>query len=115
MPVEVVLVADGVIVANAARRVAQQCVWKLVQGADLRLVPKAANLEERGRERDVSSSFLPLSAGNLRKQNCPRYFNVRQGSEGHETVTLFGSLRAPKESPKRFNDYCTALLGSTKN
>ena len=66
MPVEVVLVTDGVIVANAARRVAQQCVGKLVQGADLRLVPKAADLEERGIEGVVSSSFLRGSMGDVR-------------------------------------------------
>ena len=33
----------------------------MVQGADLRLVPKAANLEERGIEGVVSSSRMPLA------------------------------------------------------
>jgi hypothetical protein len=45
MPVKVVLVSDGVKVADATGRVAEKRVGKLVEGADLRLVAQAADLK----------------------------------------------------------------------
>ena len=51
MPVEVVLVPHGVKVPDPAGRIAQEGVRELVQGADLGLVAKAANL--RGWEEKV--------------------------------------------------------------
>lgn len=45
VPVEEVLIAEGVEVADAARRVAQEGVRELVQGPQLGLEPKAAYLQ----------------------------------------------------------------------
>ena len=47
MPVKIVLVSDGVKVPDAPRGVAKQRVRKLVQSADLGLVPQTADLKEK--------------------------------------------------------------------
>ena len=66
MPVEVVLVSDGVEVSDTPRGVAKQRVRKLVECADLSLISETTNLQKKQAKKSSSNSNWHLvSSGEL--------------------------------------------------
>ena len=53
MPVEVVLVSDGVEISDPARRITEQCVWKLIERSDLRFIAQTSDLKENKTDKNL--------------------------------------------------------------